>query len=777
MSDVWGAISQAQSASQNSIDAWYHNQAQNALAKMYGPIAGNPQAALQMQQYNYLGQQDPQYVEQLKLENQLNAGMMPSRIQNNQGVANQNTAAGNVALGTQAPRIASDTASLAANTATAMPLAQAGASLAGSNATQAGIATAQMQGFQHMRAITAASTAAEQALNSGASPADAWETGKQAAIAAGADPNDPALGAKMQQSFVTAPQATIDQLRSTTLAAQNAQLATMTLQQRIEMQKGNLEFQQNRGKLIEGAQTNFEKARGVEDDFLAQQGPLGTMTAGIHAGQDALTNMDNLVSQLSTNGLGKAFTEYVPSSTITQLQEQAKQVSSALSLDQMSALKAQSGGSASGIRNTKEFEAAGEALANFDPKNMTAAQLEQQIANARKYLSTAAQVAESKVASMNAQYPNIVARRKALETDYNNAIGLTPGMVPGLSSDAQPSTGAGSANPAPASSPAAPPSASGSAEAGSDWQKVAVSVGITPAQIATMSSSEVQQFKQLAASQRGTTAPGATGNGQDALDATTKGYARDVPASGGGASPMAQAIWGQESGNKGNPTSIDGAIGPGQVMPSTFAAYARPGEKINNPADNRAVSARILADYAQRYGGDPARIATAYFSGPGNVAPAGSPTPWLRDARDGNGKSVSGYVSDVMGRLHGAPITAAAPMPGGPDRPTPGAISTPSAVPTAQAAQPGADVLGAQPSGAPQRPSAPTDANRAGTGTAGAPANIGPVGSIDMTGQNAALASRIAAAQARQQLSKAPEQVMAGRALLAKYLAPDRRTA
>jgi hypothetical protein len=86
-------------------------------------------------------------------------------------------------------------------------------------------------------------------------------------------------------------------------------------------------------------------------------------------------------------------------------------------------------------------------------------------------------------------------------------------------------------------------------------------------------------------------------------------------------------------------------------------------------------------------------------------------------------------------------------------------------------------VLGAQPSGVPQRPSAPTDANRAGTGYTGAPANIGPVGSIDMTGQNAALASRIAAAQAQQQLSKAPEQVMAGRALLAKYLTPDRRTA
>lgn len=128
---------------------------------------------------------------------------------------------------------------------------------------------------------------------------------------------------------------------------------------------------------------------------------------------------------------------------------------------------------------------------------------------------------------------------------------------------------------------------------------------------------------------------------------------------------MQAAILGQESGNRSNiGNSIDGAHGPGQIMPATFAQYAKPGESIDSPADNRAVNARILADYSQRFNGDPARIAVAYFSGPGNVAPAGSPTPYLHDAKDGNGKSTSGYVSDVLKRL--GPDAGAPAANGGP---------------------------------------------------------------------------------------------------------------
>lgn len=116
---------------------------------------------------------------------------------------------------------------------------------------------------------------------------------------------------------------------------------------------------------------------------------------------------------------------------------------------------------------------------------------------------------------------------------------------------------------------------------------------------------------------------------------------------------VGQAIFGQESsfGKNAGP-SVDGSsIGPMQIKPSTFVEYAKPGESIDNPKDNYAVGQRIIADYEQRWPNDPARVATAYFSGPGNVAPASSPTPWIRDAADANGKTVSGYVGDVLDRM------------------------------------------------------------------------------------------------------------------------------
>ena len=116
-----------------------------------------------------------------------------------------------------------------------------------------------------------------------------------------------------------------------------------------------------------------------------------------------------------------------------------------------------------------------------------------------------------------------------------------------------------------------------------------------------------------------------------------------------------RAILQQESGDKDFvPVSMTGAVGPGQIEPATFKQYALPGERISNPTDNRAVAGRILADYYQRYGGDPYRIAVAYFSGPNNVAPAGSPTPWLSNKADPTGKTVASYVNDVALRL-GAP--------------------------------------------------------------------------------------------------------------------------
>lgn len=121
------------------------------------------------------------------------------------------------------------------------------------------------------------------------------------------------------------------------------------------------------------------------------------------------------------------------------------------------------------------------------------------------------------------------------------------------------------------------------------------------------------------------------------------------------ADTIANAIWGQESGRGANTkTSVTGARGDMQIQPATFAQYAKPGESIDNRADNIAVGHRIIADLYAKSGGDPARVAVGYFSGPGNIAPAGSPTPYLHNFADPNGKHTADYASDVVGRLGGA---------------------------------------------------------------------------------------------------------------------------
>ena len=129
-----------------------------------------------------------------------------------------------------------------------------------------------------------------------------------------------------------------------------------------------------------------------------------------------------------------------------------------------------------------------------------------------------------------------------------------------------------------------------------------------------------------------------------------------------GFADVQRAILSQESGNNpGIGDSVDGARGVGQIVPDTFRRFARPGEDINNPADNRAVANRMIQQFYVKYNGDPAKIATAYFSGEGNVAQSGA-AAWKADHTDGNGKSVSSYVSDIKARLG---VTGAAAGDGG----------------------------------------------------------------------------------------------------------------
>jgi hypothetical protein len=117
-----------------------------------------------------------------------------------------------------------------------------------------------------------------------------------------------------------------------------------------------------------------------------------------------------------------------------------------------------------------------------------------------------------------------------------------------------------------------------------------------------------------------------------------------------GAAPTLTGIFAQQESGGGKTAPEN----PLQIREGTFKQFAKAGESWTNPADKTAVAQRVLANYSQQYGGDLGRVATAYFSGPGNVAPAGSPTPFIKNTKDANGKTVASYVGDILGRAGGA---------------------------------------------------------------------------------------------------------------------------
>lgn len=146
----------------------------------------------------------------------------------------------------------------------------------------------------------------------------------------------------------------------------------------------------------------------------------------------------------------------------------------------------------------------------------------------------------------------------------------------------------------------------------------------------------------------------------------------------GGAAPTLSQIFAQQE-SSGGKTAPDN---PMQIQQGTFKQFAQPGESWNNVSDRTTVANRVLAGYQQKYGGDLGRIATAYFSGEGNVAPAGSPTPFIKNVSDSNGKSVASYVGDIYGRSGGG----SSATPGGGNYPVqpPGVIANANAAATNQ---------------------------------------------------------------------------------------------
>jgi hypothetical protein len=135
------------------------------------------------------------------------------------------------------------------------------------------------------------------------------------------------------------------------------------------------------------------------------------------------------------------------------------------------------------------------------------------------------------------------------------------------------------------------------------------------------------------------------------------GYARpsaqgNVPPGGTAPASMYSAIQGTE-GSGPNATSYAGARGSFQVTAPFFNTYAQKGESFDNETDRVAVAKRGIDALWQQNNGDPARVATAYFSGQGNVAPPGSQNPWINAGGD-RYSTVPSYVNNVVNRFTAA---------------------------------------------------------------------------------------------------------------------------
>lgn len=171
------------------------------------------------------------------------------------------------------------------------------------------------------------------------------------------------------------------------------------------------------------------------------------------------------------------------------------------------------------------------------------------------------------------------------------------------------------------------------------------------------------------------TIPGTTRTLPSGSTATTQPQQIAIPS---GTLDQAKQAIAQIEGTTPDPAS--GAIGG--LTPGTFDLYNKKyfGGQLNfaNEADRAKVSDQLYADLAQVSTDpntgqiDPARLAVGYFSGQGNIAPFGSPTPYRSlGAPDAHGTTIPSYLRQFatnLQNLQGAPGTGQgqAAMPSAP---------------------------------------------------------------------------------------------------------------
>ena len=114
---------------------------------------------------------------------------------------------------------------------------------------------------------------------------------------------------------------------------------------------------------------------------------------------------------------------------------------------------------------------------------------------------------------------------------------------------------------------------------------------------------------------------------------------------------LAASIYQQETSGGGNTTtSINGAVGHMQMLPSTFNAFADKGWDINNPSHNRRAAMRYIRHLLKKSGGNMRTAAGGYYGGEGAIAEDGS-LKLRRNKLRPSDPSTWEYADEVMGRI------------------------------------------------------------------------------------------------------------------------------
>lgn len=162
---------------------------------------------------------------------------------------------------------------------------------------------------------------------------------------------------------------------------------------------------------------------------------------------------------------------------------------------------------------------------------------------------------------------------------------------------------------------------------------------------------------------------------------------------------LQRGIYGQESGYgkaKTDSPNYAGATGPMQIMPKTFDWMKKkkiiPKDfDIKNPEHNKQAGNALIAHYYQKYQGDSAKVAAAYYAGPGAINKDGTINTHWRDKKNPKAPTVGQYISQVQARAN-LPVLATATTVAGISSTTPSADkATPSADKPADKPTPAAD--------------------------------------------------------------------------------------